>query len=50
MGISMEIIAEQIDIDEIDSINEELAQKLFDAGIDEAEVLKKAGVVTKLSL
>ena len=42
MGISMEIIAEQIDIDEIDSINEELAQKLFDAGIDEAEVLKKA--------
>lgn len=38
----MEIIAEQMDIDEIDSINEELAQKLEDAGIDEAEVLKKA--------
>lgn len=38
----MEIIAEQMSIDEIDSINEELQGKFEDAGIDEAEVLKKA--------
>lgn len=38
----MEIIAEQMDIEDIESINEELANKLADAGIDEAEVLKKA--------
>jgi hypothetical protein len=38
----MEIIAEQMSVDDIDSINEELQDRLEDAGIDEAEVLKKA--------
>lgn len=38
----MEIIAEQMSIEDIDSINEELQAKLADAGIDEAEVLKRA--------
>jgi len=38
----MEIIAEQMSVEDIDSINEELQGKLEDAGIDEAEVLKKA--------
>jgi hypothetical protein len=38
----MEVIAEQMSINEIDSINEELREKLEEAGIDEAEVLKKA--------
>ena len=38
----MEIMVDQISVEEIDSINEELSQKLYDAGIDEAEVLKKA--------
>lgn len=38
----MEIIAEQIEVEEIDSINEELLAQLAAAGIDEAEVLKKA--------
>ncbi len=38
----MEIIAEQISVEDIDSINEELQAKLEEAGIDEAEVLKKA--------
>lgn len=38
----MEIIAEQLDVQDIDSINEELLAKLEDEGIDEAEVLKKA--------
>lgn len=38
----MEIIAEQISVDDIDSINEELQNSLEEAGIDEAEVLKKA--------
>lgn len=38
----MEIIAEEMSVEDIDSINEALAQKLADAGIDEAEVLKKA--------
>jgi hypothetical protein len=38
----MEIIAEQMSIEDIDSINEELQGRLEDAGIDEAEVLKKA--------
>lgn len=42
MGNSMEIIAEEMSVEDIDSINEALAQKLADAGIDEAEVLKKA--------
>lgn len=35
-------MVDQISVEEIDSINEELSQKLYDAGIDEAEVLKKA--------
>lgn len=38
----MEIIAEQMAIEDIDSINEALQDRLEDAGIDEAEVLKKA--------
>ena len=38
----MEVIAEQLDVQDIDSINEELLAKLEDEGIDEAEVLKKA--------
>lgn len=38
----MEIIAEQMDVEDIDSINEALQEKLYEAGIDEAEVLKKA--------
>ena len=38
----MEIIADQMSVEDIDSINEALSQKLEDAGIDEAEVLKKA--------
>lgn len=39
----MEVIAEQVmSTEEIDSINEELQAQLEDAGIDEAEVLKKA--------
>ena len=38
----MEIIAEQISVDDIDSINQALQARLEEAGIDEAEVLKKA--------
>src|SRR6185312_3167321 len=38
----MEIIAEQMEIDDLESINEELLAELAAAGIDEAEVLKKA--------
>ena len=38
----METIAEQLDIEDIDSINEELQAALYDAGVDEAEVLTKA--------
>lgn len=38
----MEIIAEQISVEDIDSINEALQARLEEAGIDEAEVLKKA--------
>lgn len=38
----MEIIAEKMAIEDIESINEALAEKLAEAGIDEAEVLKKA--------
>ncbi|HHF7341057.1 TPA: portal protein [Legionella anisa] len=38
----MEIIAEQMAIEDIDSINEKLQARLEDAGIDEAEVLNKA--------
>ncbi len=41
MGNGMEIIAEQMDVDEIDEINEALQEQLEEAGIDEAEVLKK---------
>lgn len=37
----MEIIADQMSLDDIEKINEELSEKLSDAGIDEAEVLKK---------
>lgn len=37
----MEIIAEQLAVEDIDSINEELQASLYDAGIDEAEVLTK---------
>ncbi len=38
----MEIVAEQVDIEDIESINQAMAEKLAEAGIDEAEVLKKA--------
>lgn len=38
----MEIIAEQMAVEDIESINEALVEKLAEAGIDEAEVLKKA--------
>ena len=38
----MEIIAEQMEIDDLESINEELLAELAAAGIDESEVLKKA--------
>jgi hypothetical protein len=38
----MEIIADQMSPDDIEKINEELQQKLIDAGIDESEVLIKA--------
>jgi len=38
----MEIIAEQMAVEDIESINEALQEKLESAGIDEAEVLKKA--------
>lgn len=42
MGYTMEIVAEQLPVEEIDSINEELQEALYDAGIDEAEVLTQA--------
>jgi len=38
----MEIIADQMSLEDIEEINEELQEKLLEAGIDEAEVLKKA--------
>lgn len=38
----MEIIAEQMDIEDIESVTDALNQRLEEAGIDEAEVLKKA--------
>jgi len=38
----METIAEQMDVEEIDSINASLREELEDAGIDEAEVLNSA--------
>lgn len=37
----MEIIADELPIDEIEEINEKLYERLEEAGIDEAEVLKK---------
>lgn len=42
MKLVMETIAEQLPIEEIDSINEKLSEELLEAGIDEAEVLAKA--------
>jgi hypothetical protein len=38
----MEIIAEQMPIEDVEEINERLQDRLEDAGIDEAEVLKRA--------
>lgn len=38
----MEIIADQMSMDDIEIMNEELQSQLEEAGIDEAEVLKKA--------
>jgi hypothetical protein len=38
----MEMISEQMAIEDIDAINERLQERLAEAGIDEAEVLKKA--------
>jgi hypothetical protein len=38
----MEIIAEQMPIEDVEEINERLQSRLDDAGIDEAEVLKRA--------
>lgn len=38
----METIVDQISMDEVEEMNESLAQELSEAGIDEAEVLKKA--------
>lgn len=38
----MEMIAEEMSVKDIDRINERLQESLEDAGIDEAEVLKKA--------
>lgn len=38
----MEIIADQMPIEDVEEINERLAARLEDAGIDEAEVLKRA--------
>ncbi|HHT9109596.1 MAG TPA: portal protein [Candidatus Brocadiaceae bacterium] len=38
----MEIIAEEMSLDDIESISERLYERLEDAGIDEAEVLKNA--------
>lgn len=41
-GAIMEIEASQMSMDDIRKINEAMAEKLAEAGIDEAEVLKKA--------
>lgn len=38
----MEIIADQMDVDDVNEINDELLSRLEEAGIDEAEVLKQA--------
>ncbi len=42
MGKSMEIIADQIGVDDVNSMNDELLERLQEADIDEAEVLKSA--------
>lgn len=42
MGINMEIIADQLGVDEVNSMNDELISRLEEADIDEAEVLKSA--------
>jgi hypothetical protein len=38
----MEIIAEQMSVDEVDEMNDNLSQRLEEAGIDSSEVLRKA--------
>lgn len=38
----METIIEQVDVDEVEKLNNELQEELEEAGINEAEVLKKA--------
>ena len=38
----MEVIANQADVDEVNSLQDELVESLEEAGIDEAEVLKQA--------
>jgi len=38
----MEMMADTVDVEELNRLNEELQERLSDAGIDEAEVLKKA--------
>ncbi|QHJ76037.1 MAG: hypothetical protein [Bacteriophage sp.] len=38
----MEIIADQVPVEDVEEINERLKERLDDAGIDEAEVLKSA--------
>ena len=42
MGNKMEIIADQMGVDDVNSMNDELLSRLEEAGIDEAEVLKQA--------
>jgi hypothetical protein len=42
MGRSMEIIADQLGVDDVNSMNDELLSRLEEADIDEAEVLKQA--------
>lgn len=42
MGKQMEIIADQMGVDDVNSMNDELLQRLEEADIDEAEVLKSA--------
>lgn len=42
MGKSMEIIADQRGVDDVNSMNDELLSRLEEAEIDEAEVLKQA--------
>lgn len=42
MGKSMEIIAEQMGVDDVNAINDELRSRLEEEGIDESEVLQHA--------